>query len=290
MPDSSEAQFVYSLLKDYHYLTVPALKALRAVSRGEVTLPETVVQAHRLNATGWFNHVAILFTAKLLTVDQFLLVASKPAARLWLDYVVTLDRTIAQATAPSDVERFTLTPPDAVEGRLEELLGFWRLYRDAYRLQAALFGTSTRQYVYRHKASIPGAIWRAASGRAMGDGGVPAPAPERGALVDVVAVRADMASAPVTETRRRGLAAAYPLLWDYAELIRAHGKHAVVVEIESSSSSVLRPDRADLNRVFHPHVSFVALSIPPAFRFDPLHLSAPGARAVAQALRRHAPP
>ena len=106
MPDSSEAQFVYSLLKDYHYLTVPALKALRAVSRGEVTLPETVVQAHRLNATGWFNHVAILFTAKLLTVDQFLLVASKPAARLWLDYVVTLDRTIAQATAPSDVERF----------------------------------------------------------------------------------------------------------------------------------------------------------------------------------------
>jgi hypothetical protein len=194
------------------------------------------------------------------------------------------------AVGPGDVARFTLTPPDDVEARLGGLLGFWRLYRDAYRLQAALFGTSTRQYVYRHKASLPSAIWRAASGRAMDDESVPTPRSEVPALLDVVSVQTDMASAPVTEARSRGLAAAYPLLWDFAELVRAHRKHAVVVAFDRSSSPLLPIDRADLNRIFHPHVSFVALSIPPVFQFDGLHLSVPGARAVAQALRRHAPP
>jgi hypothetical protein len=194
------------------------------------------------------------------------------------------------SVGPGDVARFALTPPDDVEVRLEGLLAFWRLYRDAYRLQAALFGTSTRQYLYRHKASLPGAIWRAVSGRATGDEGVPELGSEPAALADVVEMRADVASAPVTETRRRGLAAAYPLLWDYAEMVRAHRKHAVVVEIDRAAPPIQQRDRADLNLIFHPHVSFVALSIPPGFQFDALHLSAAGARAVAQALRRHAPP
>jgi hypothetical protein len=156
--------------------------------------------------------------------------------------------------------------------------------------ETALFGTSTRQYVYRHKASIPGVIWRAASGRAMRDEGVLGPGSEQPALPDVIEVKMNVASVPVTEARRRGLAAVYPLLWDYAELVRAHRKHAVVVEIDRASSPILQIDRADLNLIFHPHVSFVALAIPPVFQFDGLHLSAPGARAVAQALRRHAPP
>jgi hypothetical protein len=193
------------------------------------------------------------------------------------------------AVEPGDVARFTLTPPDGVEVQLERMLGFWRLYRDAYRLQAALFGTSTRQYVYRHKASIPGAIWRAAGGRAMGDeGAVPSNA-EPPALVNV-AVQADMASVPASEARRRALAAAYPLLWDYAELVRTNGKRAVVVEVDRSSSPMPPIDRGDLNRLFYPHVSFVALSIPPSLQFDGRHLSELGARAVAQALRRYAPP
>ena len=89
-----------------------------------------------------------------------------------------------------------------------------------------------------------------------------------------------------------GLAAAYPLLWDYAELVRAHRKRAVVVEIDhlDVSSPILQRDRADLNLIFRPHVSFVVLSIPPVFRFDARHLTERGTRAVAQALRRHAPP
>ena len=197
---------------------------------------------------------------------------------------------------PRDLERFTLPSPDPVEGRLEHLVGlWWRLYRDAYRLQAALFGTSTRQYVYRHKGSIPGAIWRVVSGRAV-DGEGP-PVPEPAVPADVVAVHTDVAPAPVTEARRRELAAAHPLLWDYAELIRAHDKHAIVVEIDRSSSpvldvapSVLPSARADLNRVFQPHVSFVTVAIPPALMIDRRHLSAAGARAVARALRDHAPP
>ena len=106
MPDCSEAQFLYSLMKDYHYLTVPALKALRAVKHGTVQLPDATVQVHRLNATGWFNHVAVLFSAKLLTVEQFQLVASKQAARLWLDYVVGLDSAVAKSPEVSPVEAF----------------------------------------------------------------------------------------------------------------------------------------------------------------------------------------
>lgn len=236
-----------------------------------------------LGINGFESGSAYLITKNIIdAVDTIYLFHVGVTAHPMLPQLVTV--------GPGDVARFTLTPPDDVEVRLGGLLGFWRLYRDAYRLQAALFGTSMRQYVYRHKASIPGALWRAASGRAMGDGGVPKPGSEPPALLDVVEVQTDVASAPVTEARRRGLAAAYPVLWDYAELVRAYRKHAVVVAIDRSSSPILQIDRADLNLIFHPHVSFVALSIPPVFQFDGLHLSAPGAQAVAQALRRHAPP
>jgi hypothetical protein len=199
------------------------------------------------------------------------------------------------AVEPADVARFELTPPDHVETWLAARLGFWRLYRDGYRLQAALFGTSTRQYLYRHKAELPRALWREVRGHATDAAGAPAAEPAMAAGADVVAVRAELASAPVGDVRRRDLAAAYPLLWDYSELVRAHGKHAVVVEIdrppfpETDRVLPMPPlDRADLNRIFQPHVSFVVLSIPPALRFDEHHLSAEGTRAVAQALRHHA--
>jgi hypothetical protein len=117
VPDYNEAQLAYSLLKDYHYLTVPALKALRAVKKGEANLPESVVQTHRLNATGWFNHLAMLVTAKYVTTEMFLFVATKQAARLWLEYVAPLDRVVRGEPydIPSDnpVEKFWR---DYVEG------------------------------------------------------------------------------------------------------------------------------------------------------------------------------
>jgi hypothetical protein len=187
---------------------------------------------------------------------------------------------------PVDLERFALTPVDPQEARLASLLGFWRLRRDAYRLQTALFGTSTRQYVYMNKMSIPRKIWRARRVGAV------EPVPERASRNPVprVEVETEPVRAPVSEARRRQLAAAYSLLWDYAELVRAHSKQAVVVNVKGSSFDLAPSDRADLNRIFRPHVSFVTLTIPAALRFDRLHLSAEGARAVAHALLGHAPP
>jgi len=185
---------------------------------------------------------------------------------------------------PADLARFRLTPADRVETSLESALGFWRLYRDAYRLQSGLFGTSSRVYVYRHKASALRAVWRGTREPpdAAGDASVSA--------THGVEVAIDVAPGAVAEARRRELVRAHPLLWDYAELVRAHGKRAIVVQIRRYAAALAPADRADLNAVFRPHVSFVELSIPAALSFDGTHLSAEGARAVASALRRAAPP
>ncbi len=187
-----------------------------------------------------------------------------------------------------DLERFALTPPNRVEARLADLLGVWSLYRDAYRLQAALFGTSTRVYVYQHKMSLPSTIWRAVRGPASGHQGSEPASPPPAAGVDV---NVEVASVSVPAARRGELAAAHPFLWDYAELVRTRQKRAVIVQIEGYSVDIGPVDRADLNLIFRPYVSFVKVSIPRTLRMvDGLHLSAEGARAVAQALRRHAPP
>lgn len=183
----------------------------------------------------------------------------------------------------ADLARFRLAPADRVEASLESALGFWRLYRDAYRLQSGLFGTSSRVYVYRHKASALRAVGR---GRDETPG---APADASAPASHGVEVAIDVAPGPVADERRRELARTHPLLWDYAELVRAHGKRAIVVQVRRYAGALAAADWAELNAVFRPHVSFVELSIPPALSLDGRHLSAEGARAVASALRRAAP-
>jgi hypothetical protein len=244
------------------------------------------VRVFNMAINGFETGNAYLITKRIIdSVDSIYLFYIGGTADPMLPQLVAVD--------PDDLRRFALAPPDPVESRLEALLGFWRLYRDAYRVQAALFGTSMRQYVYLHKTAIPGQIWRAARGLAAPEDGR-ARAEERPVRADLVEPSAEMAPAPATDARRRQLAAAYPLLWDYAELVHGHRKHAVVVKIRGYSPPIAPADLADLNATFRPHVLFLEITIPKVLTIDggPIvgHPSEEGARAIAQALLRHAPP
>ena len=63
-----------------------------------------------------------------------------------------------------DRRRFSLTAPDALEQWLSTGANHWRLYRDSYRLQAAFFGTATRQYLYLNKGRLARAVVGAPGG------------------------------------------------------------------------------------------------------------------------------
>lgn len=178
-----------------------------------------------------------------------------------------------------DVTRFHLDPPDRFEQALERGLGAWQLYRDSYRLQAAWFGTSTRNYLYTHKSSLLGGV-------ADDGGGSLAPNPPSPSGVTVFH---RVASAEPSAAQRQALAAAEPQLWEYASFIRAHGKRAVFWRIDNDARTS-PPDWDDLNRVFRGSVAFVTIAAPPAMMIDARHLTATGSAAVAMVLYQHTPP
>ena len=177
-----------------------------------------------------------------------------------------------------DVARFQLLPPDRTERRFEDALGFWRLYRLSYRLQAALFGTSTRNYAYTHKSALVGGA---------GSGQPVSLAPDRpistpGALVTTMLV---VSAAEPDGERLRAIEAAEPALWECARFVQAHGKRAVFWSVASPASPDRKTTWADLNRVFQGSSVFVELAVPPEMMIDERHFSASGSAAVARALR-----
>jgi hypothetical protein len=75
-----------------------------------------------------------------------------------------------------------LPPLNVLESRLQRAASVWRLYALSYRLQAALFGTSTRQFLHRYVSLA------AATAHPSQDGAItvtrsrsPSPPPPRGA-------------------------------------------------------------------------------------------------------------
>jgi hypothetical protein len=186
-----------------------------------------------------------------------------------------------------DTRRFGLTSMDPLEQSLEELLGVWKLYRYSYRLQAALFGTSTRVYLYLNKRQIAGGVWKGLLEQPTPDGPVePAPISGRGKQHEVQ-IDSRVSRDRPSEDRVRALAAQYPFLWEYARMIQAHGKVGVIVEIAgyvSAVEAVEDSDRADVNAHFYPHVLFAKLHVPPQLQTDGMHFSPIGARAVAKSL------
>jgi hypothetical protein len=181
-----------------------------------------------------------------------------------------------------DARRFALEEPSRLERGLQRLLGFWSLYRDSYRLQAALFGTSTRVYLYLNKGSLL-TPWR--------DRAPAPPSPEPIATTSPTGLEVDapQAGTPPAGGRLAELAARHPLLWDYARLVASHGKRAVIVELADYSPAIDATDRADLNAHFHPAVVFLRLRVSKRLQMDGVHFSAAGAAAVARVLRQRAP-
>ena len=183
-----------------------------------------------------------------------------------------------------DARAFELRPPGRLQRRLEAIAGTWRLYASAYRLQAALFGTSTRQYIYLNKGNV---VRRLLS--RGGDAPREVLPTEADPQVDLAA---PAAAAPPTPERRAQLRAQYPVLWQFEELLHRYQKQAVFLEFGEGTgpgAGLTDDEIADLNASFAPFGEVVRLRIPAPLKYDPVHLTEIGAHQVAEALARHQP-
>lgn len=178
---------------------------------------------------------------------------------------------------PADARAFELQIPDSFEDRLKRRVGsVWRLYGANERLQAALFGTSTRQYLYLHKRDIAYALLRPIYHPVPRDAAWPKP----DALPSIVAPRA---AGPID---RGNLARADRIMFDLAELARAHKKRVVFLHFEYQGRAP-GDDLAHFNAAYAPWAERVVVMVPPSLTFDAQHLTAPGCRLVAEVIARH---
>ena len=164
-----------------------------------------------------------------------------------------------------DARRFHLDRRNAVEARLQSLLGrVWRLYAVNDRMQAALFGTSTRQYLYLHKKEL-------LLGRAPEV--APAPPPRNAPPVSLSASRGGARVSPLPRT-----------LLDLAALAKARRKRLVILDFQSKEDAGMG---ADFNAAYAPYAEIVTIVVPEALEYDRMHFTAAGAQAVAAALATH---
>lgn len=185
--------------------------------------------------------------------------------------------------AEADIERFGLQGPNTLERQLQSYASIWRLYANAYRIQAAALGTSTRQYVYLHKGEMARNLLAGLRGIPAANAATPAAsAPSATILLTV-----PRASAPPSAARREELRRRYPLLWDFEELVRLHGRQAHFLVFAAEAATL--PDDAigDLNILFEGSGEIILVTIPPGLLSDGVHLTPGGARAVAETLLAH---
>jgi hypothetical protein len=161
-----------------------------------------------------------------------------------------------------DARRFHVERRSAVETTLRSLLGrVWRLYAANDRLQAALFGTSTRQYLYLHKKEL-------LTGRA------PEASPATASNAPPVALSAPRnGSGPLPRT-----------LLDLAAVAKARRKRLVVLDFQSKGNAAAV---AEFNVAYAPYAEIVTIVVPDALEYDRMHFTAAGAHAVAAALVAH---
>ncbi|HKS22901.1 MAG TPA: hypothetical protein VJZ76_08910 [Thermoanaerobaculia bacterium] len=166
-----------------------------------------------------------------------------------------------------DLRRFKLAPPDRVETRLQSWLGrVWKLYRYNYRLQAALFGTSTRVFVYMHKRDLA-RLFR-----------VPLLQPTSFAPVHgQVSLRAP----------RKAGAVAPSIKSDLAQLARARGKRVVFIEFEWGTPVQDEAEVAAFNAAYAPFAETVIVHVPPEVTFDGMHATPAASAQIAEVLIRH---
>ena len=176
-----------------------------------------------------------------------------------------------------DARAFGLQMPDPAEHRMKEWLGrVWRLYGSNERLQAALFGTSTRQYLYLNKRVI---LKTLLGSRTRID---KASAPEPRERPVVLAPRAPVAIA----RDRRTMSKDEQLVYALADFTRAHRKRIVFLNFEYLGQQP-RPEIAQFNAEYAPFAERVVVMVPPTLIFDEQHLHEHGCRLVAAALAKH---
>lgn len=161
-----------------------------------------------------------------------------------------------------DARRFHIERRTAVETTLRSLLGrVWRLYAVNDRLQAALFGTSTRQYLYLHKKEL-------LTGRHPE---VPLATSSNAPAVSLSAPRNGIGSLPRT-------------LLDLAALAKARRKRLVVLDFQSKGNATAV---AEFNAAYAPYAEIITIVVPDSLEYDHMHFTADGAHAVAAALVAH---
>ena len=177
-----------------------------------------------------------------------------------------------------DARRFGVPIPDATEEYLQRVADQWALYRHSYRLQAALLGTSARQYLYLHKGTFARSLFATLTARTIAAQPVD---------TEVLATAPLATEMPGPERLRALRSASSDLLWSFGELARNQGKTLVILQVPGFSEWL--PDAnavADFNRVYFPFARVVLLSVPAAQMSDGMHLTAAGSGAAALALSR----
>jgi len=171
----------------------------------------------------------------------------------------------------ADLRRFHLTAPNRIEARLQAWLGrVWRAYRLNYRMQAALFGTSTRVFLYMHKRDLA----RALRVRTL------QPAPDSWAPISGhISLRAPHAATMQVPPRS--------IKTDLAELARSRGKRVVFLEFEWRGGRVDDAEAGAFNAAYAPFAETVIVTVPPEVTFDGQHPVPAAAAQIAEALARH---
>jgi len=182
----------------------------------------------------------------------------------------------------ADVRRFALTAPDPLESRLRAAAGIWRMYALNYRFQAALLGTSTRQYLYLHKQDIVTRL--AAPVFAPALAAPPAAPPPWAAADEPLVFRSPRGPTTPSGLRRRQLRKEHQLLWEFADLVKSRQKRVVFMQIDQPVTPVIEAEAADFNATFAPFAEMVIVTIPPGLKFDGRHMTPRGASALANAL------
>jgi hypothetical protein len=178
--------------------------------------------------------------------------------------------------ADDDLRRFHLAPPNRTEQRLQAALGrVWNLYRLNYRMQAALFGTSTRVHLYMYKRDLAH-LFRVPLLR-------PEAVPEGGAAG--VTVRAPRAAGPVANRN-----ATQRIMIDLAQLARERRKRVVFIAFEWDNSEHVDAEAGAFNAAFAPYAETVIVHVPAAVTIDNEHVNPAASARVAELLAQHERP
>lgn len=164
------------------------------------------------------------------------------------------------------------------EPPLADVASYWRLYRDTYRLQAAMFGTSTRQLLYLNKGRIVRDAIRMIRGQQR-----PVDVPVLPSET-VPAVRMAVPSTPPGGSAPPRVQ--HPIVADFGDLFRAAGKRVILLQVRGYSEYVSEAEAASFNGWYGPNAQIVLVDVPADATFDGMHFTREGATAVARELHR----